>query len=603
MVQVFEGRQIEYTGSILTGTPPSRINSGIAPSDQVAVIQLEQLKGSLTNLIVNAEATQRAGDDALNAQLQQAINQVNQRLTAAVEGVRDRIVVSAMVGSAEEVAPTVPGIDPAATDGYSNLILVYDPANPADNGIYLPNGSRDPRFPTTDAFQNGQLIFVDAGTAANSHWYVSDEPTATALPLQPFGRVQDLGVNPATFLTLTANRLTAHVNSEFFRVLSIDGVNSLDFSQAFIDWRNGVDRNLDTLRDDVTSVQQLNESQQQSIASIQAKDLAQDAEISSLNSQVTQIEQVNEAQNTAIAGVQQVNEAQNTAIQGLQTEVATKTTLTEAEAAFLALFQRYNPIKTLTNRVVASIPVSGTDPNTGAAVNYNIITTTFTIELGERDFRLTELSEALAPYQSVRKPEISYPGTQSILKFYTREPANPASPQPGEGPVPNDSFEAWFHKGFRLGSTPTPPPPVQSAQTVQQATGVKITGTPFGTEGFHGNNPQNSYASVFDGNPETFFDSNTSSGAICGLNFGSVKQVRKIRYLARRENDTTADRIIGGRFEFSSDGINYVNAHTVPTGINTRDWQEVEVNVSAQYGRYVSPERGYGNIAEIEFYS
>jgi hypothetical protein len=582
MVQVFEGRQIEYTGSILTGTPPSRINSGIAPSDQVAVIQLEQLKGSLTNLIVNAEATQRAGDDALNAQLQQAINQVNQRLTAAVEGVRDRIVVGAMVGSAEEVAPTVPGIDPAATDGYSNLILVYDPANPVDNGIYLPNGSRDPRFPTTDAFQNGQLIFVDAGTAANSHWYVSDEPTATALPLQPFGRVQDLGVDPTTFLTLTANRLTAHVNSEFFRVLSIDGVNSLDFSQAFIDWRNGVDRNLDTLRDDVTSVQQLNESQQQSIASIQAKDLAQDAEISSLNSQVTQIEQVNEAQNTAI--------------QGLQTEVATKTTLTEAEAAFLALFQRYNPIKTLTNRVVASIPVSGTDPNTGAAVNYNIITTTFTIELGERDFRLTELSEALAPYQSVRKPEISYPGTQSILKFYTREPADPASPQPGEGPVPNDSFEAWFHKGFRQGfaSAPAPAP-------MQSQTGAKLTGTPFGTAGTNGNNPTSTFDKVFDGDTSTFFDTNDGAKdfAICGLDLGSNKPVRKIRFFPRLD---LTFRMNGGRFEHSLDGENYTLIQVIDAAID--GWNEIEVNVpSTRYVRYLAPANSYGNVAEIEFYS
>jgi len=555
VTQVFDGLQVEYTGAILTGTPPSRINVGIAPDNQVAVIQLERLKRSLTDLIVNAEATQRAGDDALNAQLQQAINQVNQRLTAAIEGVRDRIVVGAMVGSVEEVAPNVPGIDPAATDGYSNLILVYDPANPADNGIYLPNGTRDPRFPTTDAFQNGQLIFVDAGTAANSHWYVSDEPTATALPLQPFGRVQDLGVDPATFLTLTANRITAHANPEFFRVLSIDGVNTLDFSQVFIDWKNRTDQDIDALKSDVTAIQQIDRQQTTDIQTEHLKNTEQDA-----------------------------------AIQGLQTEVATKTTLTEAEAAFLALFQRYNPIKTLTNRVIASIPVSGTDPNTGAAVNYNVLTTTFAIELGEPDFRLTELSEALAPYQSVRKPEISYPGTQTVLKFYTREPADPDNPQPGEGHVPNDSFEAWFHKGFR-----------PSGVTAPEPTGVKIAGTPFGTEGFFHDNPRYGYASAFDGDESTSFDSTTPTGAICGLDFGAIKQVRKIRYLARQAGEQEMNRIVGGKFEFSTDGINYTTVHTITT--NAKTWQEIEVNVSARYGRYVSPAEGFGNIAEIEFYS
>ena len=649
MTQVFNGLAVEYTGSILLGTPPSQINPGIGDNNQVAVVQLNNLKANLQGLISDAEATQRAGDEALNAQLQQAITQIDQRLTAAVEGVRDRIVVGARTDSLADVSPTTPGVDPTSTNGYSNLILVLDPANPATNGVYLPNGTRDPRFPATTSFQNGQLIFVDSD---NSHWYVSDTPTATNLPLQPFGRVQDLGVDPATFLTIAANRITAHVNPEFFRILPIGGVNTLDFSQALIDWRNGVNQDLGTLRSDVTNIQQLNETQSAQIASIQAKDQAQDTGIASLTSAVAVIQATDQTQDTAIAAiqakdqdqdtviaaiqtkdqqqdsaisaiqakdqqqdtaitaiqakdqaqdatiaeiqqldqnqdaairaiqtkdqqqdtaiaaiqatdlaqdteigtlqtdlaaVQQVDQQQNAAISAeqrkntqqdtlldglrtdvtaiqtldqqqaadiqavqlkntqqdsaisaiqavdqtqdaaistlqtnlaavqavdqqqnttltaiqakdtqqdglissLQTEVGTKTTISDAEALFMSLVRRYNPILPLNGRVIDQISVTGTDPLTGAAVTYNVIITTFTLELGEADFRVTELSETLAPFQSVKKPEISYPGTQCILRFYTREPGDPANPQPGEGPVPDNEFEAWFHKGFR----------------------------------------------------------------------------------------------------------------------------------------------------------
>jgi len=663
VTQVFNGLAVEYTGSILLGTPPSQINPGIGDNNQVAVVQLNNLKANLQGLISDAEATQRAGDEALNAQLQQAITQIDQRLTAAVEGVRDRIVVGARTDSLADVSPTTPGVDPTSTNGYSNLILVLDPANPATNGVYLPNGTRDPRFPATTSFQNGQLIFVDSD---NSHWYVSDTPTATNLPLQPFGRVQDLGVDPATFLTIAANRITAHVNPEFFRILPIGGVNTLDFSQALIDWRNGVNQDLGTLRSDVTNIQQLNETQSAQIASIQAKDQAQDTGIASLTSAVAVIQATDQTQDTAIAAIQAKDQAQDTAIaaiqakdqdqdtviaaiqtkdqqqdsaisaiqakdqqqdtaitaiqakdqaqdatiaeiqqldqnqdaairaiqtkdqqqdtaiaaiqatdlaqdteigtlqtdlaavqqvdqqqnaaisaeqrkntqqdtlldglrtdvtaiqtldqqqaadiqavqlkntqqdsaisaiqavdqtqdaaistlqtnlaavqavdqqqnttltaiqakdtqqdgliSSLQTEVGTKTTISDAEALFMSLVRRYNPILPLNGRVIDQISVTGTDPLTGAAVTYNVIITTFTLELGEADFRVTELSETLAPFQSVKKPEISYPGTQCILKFYTREPGDPANPQPGEGPVPDNEFEAWFHKGFR----------------------------------------------------------------------------------------------------------------------------------------------------------
>jgi len=129
-------------------------------------------------------------------------------------------------------------------------------------------------------------------------------------------------------------------------------------------------------------------------------------------------------------------------------------------------------------------------------------------------------------------------------------------------------------------------------------TPTKLSGIPFGTPGFFANNPANGFQAAFDGNINTAFDSTTKDYAICGLDFEAVKTIKKIRFYPRPD---LAWRANGGRFEHSIDGMSYQLTHVIESPMD--GWNEILVNVSARYIRYVSPENGYGNISEIEFYS
>jgi hypothetical protein len=128
-------------------------------------------------------------------------------------------------------------------------------------------------------------------------------------------------------------------------------------------------------------------------------------------------------------------------------------------------------------------------------------------------------------------------------------------------------------------------------------TSVKLTGIPFGTEGFYDNNPINSYASVFDDDIYTFFDSSTTNNAICGINLETAKQITKIRFHPRINMEY---RCIGGSFQSSLDGSDYEIVYQVNSLVS--GWNEVTVNVFSQFIRYVAPIDSYGNIAEIEIY-
>ena len=61
------------------------------------------------------------------------------------------------------------------------------------------------------------------------------------------------------------------------------------------------------------------------------------------------------------------------------------------------------------------------------------------------------------------------------------------------------------------------------------------------------------------------------------------------------------NRIRGGEFELSLDGLIYEFIHRVDSSMEL-GWNELVVSVSCRYIRYISPADGYGNIAEIEFY-
>jgi hypothetical protein len=130
---------------------------------------------------------------------------------------------------------------------------------------------------------------------------------------------------------------------------------------------------------------------------------------------------------------------------------------------------------------------------------------------------------------------------------------------------------------------------------------AKLTGTPFGSTNVNPDNPTSTFDKVFDGDVQTFFDvdDGTRNTAVCGLDFGSVKSIRKIRFVPR---ESLASRMFGGKFESSLDGTSYTLIQTIDTA--QEGWNELSVDVaSARYVRYVAPMNSYGNVAEIEFYS
>lgn len=149
-------------------------------------------------------------------------------------------------------------------------------------------------------------------------------------------------------------------------------------------------------------------------------------------------------------------------------------------------------------------------------------------------------------------------------------------------------LEVWKTESLELSPTPEPEP---------TPTPVKLTGIPFGTPEFF--DPRSGFEVVFDGNINTAFDSRTASFAICGLDFGAIKRIRLIRFHPRIGIES---RSIGGKFEVSLDGTNYQLIHTIPQS-QLNGWNEFQVNnIECRFLRFVSPENGFGNIAEIEAY-
>lgn len=108
----------------------------------------------------------------------------------------------------------------------------------------------------------------------------------------------------------------------------------------------------------------------------------------------------------------------------------------------------------------------------------------------------------------------------------------------------------------------------------------------------------------FDGSTSIAFDAASSDKQWCGLDFGIPKFINQIRYFPRSGNEA---RAVGGMFQvsttpdFSGDSVyTMYNVTSQPSA----KWYSVPGNVvdAFQYARYLSPNGGWGNIAEVEFY-
>ena len=148
----------------------------------------------------------------------------------------------------------------------------------------------------------------------------------------------------------------------------------------------------------------------------------------------------------------------------------------------------------------------------------------------------------------------------------------------------------------------------ESSDSVQAGavttTAPRLTGAIIGTPGSW-NNSGNTIAKVFDNNFGTFFDAPNGNGAWVGLDFGAGASnvITRIAYCPRSGFEA---RMVGGVFQGANEA-NFSDAVTLFTitaqplaGVFTT----AHINNAAgfRHVRYLSPNDGFGNVAELQFY-
>jgi len=142
----------------------------------------------------------------------------------------------------------------------------------------------------------------------------------------------------------------------------------------------------------------------------------------------------------------------------------------------------------------------------------------------------------------------------------------------------------------------------QSVVTLQGSTAPeKMTGRVIGTGGSL-NNAGNTRRKALDGKSKTFFQGPRPDGAWVGLDLGSAKQLRQIRYTARRGHD---GRMVGGTFQASDTrdfSANVVDVHMITARPGHRPKTvTVDLPGTFRYVRYLGPAGSFGTIADVEF--
>lgn len=133
----------------------------------------------------------------------------------------------------------------------------------------------------------------------------------------------------------------------------------------------------------------------------------------------------------------------------------------------------------------------------------------------------------------------------------------------------------------------------------------KLTGTLIGTNGSWNNNAAVTKTAAVDGSLSTFFDGPTANGVWVGYDLGadSTQAVYKVRYAPRAG---FASRMTGGVFQGSnvagfSTATTLFTITTAPVdGVYTE--KMITSTAPYRYIRYLSPNNGFGDVAEVEFY-
>jgi hypothetical protein len=131
---------------------------------------------------------------------------------------------------------------------------------------------------------------------------------------------------------------------------------------------------------------------------------------------------------------------------------------------------------------------------------------------------------------------------------------------------------------------------------------TRLTGTGFGSAGSW-NNSGNTFVKALDGNTTTFFDAPTGSGAYVGLDIGASSLSLRVRYFPRPGYES---RMIGGKIQGSnrSSSSGYVDlAPPISSAPPSGAWTELMASTGGfRYLRYLAPDNGFGNVAELELY-
>lgn len=140
------------------------------------------------------------------------------------------------------------------------------------------------------------------------------------------------------------------------------------------------------------------------------------------------------------------------------------------------------------------------------------------------------------------------------------------------------------------------------------ATVVLNTTHYLGTTGSFNNNGTDDKSKAFDGDVNTYFDgpNGMTTGVWAGMDLGAVKQILCIRI---RPRDGWASRMTGGVFQVANDStftnprtIYTVSSNTITSFTDYYLSDFTPTGTQTRYFRYLSPDNGYGNVAEITLY-
>jgi len=129
----------------------------------------------------------------------------------------------------------------------------------------------------------------------------------------------------------------------------------------------------------------------------------------------------------------------------------------------------------------------------------------------------------------------------------------------------------------------------------------QLFGTVIGTDGSY-DGAGATRDTVFDGSLRNFFDG-PDSVSWAGLDLGVGAVITEVRYCPR---SAFSGRMVGGRFQGANtaDFSDVVDLFTVselpPDGVLTT--QSISSAEAFRYVRYLGPDNGYGNVAEVQFF-